>query len=114
VYWRDSTHARRFAVARGRIEWRRPWWRRDVIVMALEAAYPNWLSAAHILALCVEIEPAYAPDKFQWTARSLGRLHSYRQVDRIGSRIGARGGAPDGTPLPSVSGTGYRYRLRKI
>lgn len=80
--------------------------------MALNAAYPEWLSAPQIAALCIEIEPRYRRNQRLVTARSLGRLHSYGQVDRIGEPVG-RGGhvMVRGRPR-KIGGAGYRYRLR--
>lgn len=103
----DRKHARREQF-RAKIEYRRRWWRRDVLLMALQVAYPAWLSAPQIAAIAAEIEPAYRKSSRFVTARSLGRLHTYRTVDRIGVPI-------EETVRErkrKVSGAGYRYRLR--
>jgi hypothetical protein len=111
--WNGEQKAERRAEMRARLEHRRRWWRRDVLLMALEVAYPAWLSAPQIAAIAAEIEPAYRKNSRFVTARSLGRLHTYRTVDRIGQPIEAsvRKGTV-GRPR-KVSGAGYRYRLRR-
>lgn len=92
---------------RARVLHVRRWWRRDVLMQALEAAYPTWLSAPQIAELCAAIEPRYRRNSRFVTARSLGRLHAWRTVDRIGQRIERAGSGL------FRSGTGYRYRLRR-
>ena len=94
---------------RARIEHRRPWWRRDVLLMALQVAYPAWLTAPQIAAIAAEIAPEYRRNSRFVTARSLGRLHTYRTVDRIGEPIEAWAAQHR---KRKVSGAGYRYRLR--
>ena len=76
---------------------------------ALEVAYPAWLSAPQIEAICIELAPRYAGDRHNLTARTLGRLHSYRQVDRIGEP----NWVAKGNTLAAAPGAGYRFRLRR-
>lgn len=113
--WWRLPQDKKLARIRKAIEWRRPWWRRDVLLEALEAAYPLWLPAPQIAAICIEIEPRYRKCSRFVTARSLGRLHEYRMVDRIGRKMHIGPAiVPGRRGHPRPSGDGYRYRLRKI
>lgn len=78
--------------------------------MALEVAYPAWLTAPQLAAIAAEIEPAYRKNSRFVTARSLGRFHTYRVLDRIGQPIEAWAAQHR---TRKVSGAGYRYRLRR-
>lgn len=98
---------------RARVERFRPggWWRRDTVLQALEIAYPEWLYAGQIHAICRQIRPDWR-SPVRRTARALGRLHGLRMADRIGEPPGFNGrdkGTRSGAGFRLRPG--YRYRL---
>jgi hypothetical protein len=97
----------------------RPWWRRDVVIAALEIAYPAWLSAPQVRDICAGLDARARGDRVDLVARTLGRLHSYGIADRIGApnvygeRAFTNQGKPSAKPADTKPGAGYRFRIRR-
>lgn len=91
------------------------WWRRDTILEALEIAYPHWLTATEVRAICCVLRPDYRAGDSKRdarTARSLGRLHGLRMVDRYGEPHQWIKGAT-GVFRKALCREGFRYRIVK-
>jgi len=113
--------------ARRNLEWCRPggWWFRDLVLEALDAAYPRWLTSGELMAICAAIDAKAGRTgtgkrrktlPVDYAGRTLSRLHSYRLVDRIGvpnwlaPRAYTCRGKPSKLPADTAKNAGYRYR----
>ncbi len=85
------------------------------MLQALRLAWPEWLDASQVHEICQILRPDWTKNdcRQRRTTRNLGRLHSYHQVDRIGTGQRLLGRVP-GKDIKTGwvrAPHGYRYRL---